>query len=116
MTGGLRFSTLAVIGAAVLSVMAPTPACARSPVQGPSAKHFQRVVDTAYARYRDLRDGSNADYIPILTETPSDLFGVVIVTRDGKVYAAGDTDYVFSVQSISKPFTAALVLSEQGPA
>ncbi len=59
--------------------------------------------------------GKNADYIPILTETPSDLFGVVIVTRDGKVYSAGDVDYKFSIQSVSKPFTAALVMAQQGP-
>jgi glutaminase len=73
-------------------------------------------VDAAYAKYKDLKDGKNADYIPILTETPSDLFGVVIVTRDGKVYSAGDVDYVFSIQSVSKPFTAALVMTQQSPA
>ena len=81
----------------------------------PAVKEFQRVVDAAYAKYKDLQDGKNADYIPILTETPSDLFGVVIVTRDGKVYSAGDVDYKFSIQSVSKPFTAALVMSAAGP-
>jgi glutaminase len=40
---------------------------------------------------------------------------VVIVTRDGKVFSAGDVDYKFSIQSVSKPFTAALVMSQQGP-
>ena len=76
---------------------------------------FQRVVDEAYAKYKGLNEGSNADYIPILTETPSDLFGVVIVTRKGAVYSAGDVDYKFSIQSVSKPFTAALVMTQQGP-
>ena len=76
---------------------------------------FQRVVDEAYAKYKGLNEGSNADYIPILTETPSDLFGVVIVTRKGTVYSAGDVDYKFSIQSVSKPFTAALVMTQQGP-
>jgi glutaminase len=83
--------------------------------RGPSARELQRVVDSAHARYKGLNDGKNADYIPILTETPSDLFGVVIVTREGKVYSAGDVDYAFSIQSVSKPFTAALVMAEQGP-
>ena len=41
---------------------------------------------------------------------------VVIVTKDGAVYEAGDTDYAFSIQSVSKPFTAALIMAEQGPA
>jgi glutaminase len=80
------------------------------------ARQFQRLVNEAHARYKDLRDGKNADYIPILTTVPSDLFGVVIVdASDGKVYAAGDTDYKFSIQSVSKPFTAALVMAQQGP-
>jgi glutaminase len=44
------------------------------------------------------------------------LFAVVIVDgSDGKVYAAGDADYKFSIQSVSKPFTAALVMAQQGP-
>ncbi len=79
------------------------------------AADFQALVDDAHARYKDLRDGENASYIPILSEVPSDLFGVVIVTRDGSVYAAGDVDFEFSIQSVSKPFTAALILTEQGP-
>jgi len=68
-----------------------------------------------YARYKDLKDGKNADYIPILATVPSELFGVVIVTREGKIYAKGDVDYKFSIQSVSKPFTAALVMQQQGP-
>ena len=91
------------------------PAFAKGPAPDPAVKDFQRVVDAAYAKYKDLKDGKNADYIPILTETPSDLFGVVIVTKDGKVYSAGDVDYKFSIQSVSKPFTAALVMTQQSP-
>jgi glutaminase len=88
-------------------------ACATSvPAQSP--QDFQALVNKVHAQYAPLQEGANADYIPILTETPSDLFGVVIVTREGKVYSAGDVDYVFSIQSVSKPFTAALVMSQQG--
>ena len=77
----------------------------------PAPADLQRVVDEAYAKYKDLKDGANADYIPILTTVPSELYGVVIVTRDGKVYSAGDTDYEFSIQSVSKPFTAGLIMA-----
>lgn len=82
--------------------------------QAQTPEEFQAIVDKVYAKYLLLNEGANADYIPILTETPSDLFGVVIVTRDGTVYSAGDVDYKFSIQSVSKPFTAALVMSQQG--
>jgi len=101
---------------ASLAMAVAVPTFAKGPVPDPAVKDFQRLVDSAYAKYKDLKDGKNADYIPILTETPSDLFGVVIVTKDGKVYSAGDVDYAFSIQSVSKPFTAALVMTQQGPA
>ncbi len=100
--GLLVSATLLSFGLLATSAQAQTPA------------EFQAVVDKAHAAYADLKEGANADYIPILTETPSDLFGVVIVTREGEVYSAGDVDYKFSIQSVSKPFTAALVMSNQG--
>lgn len=77
---------------------------------------YQAVVDAAYAQFKDVDEGANADYIPILATVPSDMFGVVIVTRDGKVFSAGEMDYEFSIQSVSKPFTASLVMAQQGPA
>ena len=81
----------------------------------PAPADFQRIVDEAYAKFKDLHEGKNADYIPILTTVPSDLFGVVIATRDGKLFTAGDIDYRFSIQSVSKPFTAALIMQQQNP-
>jgi glutaminase len=115
MTTSSRLSFPAAL-AATLALAVAAPAFAKGPPPDPAVKDFQRLVDAAYAKYKDLKDGKNADYIPILTETPSDLFGVVIVTKDGKVFSAGDVDYVFSIQSVSKPFTAGLVMAEQGPA
>ncbi len=79
-----------------------------------SPEALSKIVSEAHAKFKDVNEGANADYIPILTETPPDLFGIVIITRDGKIYKAGDTDYVFSIQSVSKPFNAALVMQEQG--
>ncbi len=76
---------------------------------------YQRVVDEAHAKFKDVKEGANADYIPILATVPSEMFGVVIVTRDGKVFSAGEMDYEFSIQSVSKPFTASLIMKNQGP-
>jgi len=80
----------------------------------PSAKVLQGVVDEAHAKFKGLKDGKNADYIPILATIPSELFGVVIVMRDGTTYKAGDVDYAFAIESTSKPFTAALVMEQNG--
>ena len=76
---------------------------------------YQRVVNEAYAKYKGVKEGANADYIPILATVPSEMFGVVIITREGEVYSAGELDYEFSIQSVSKPFTASLIMQEQGP-
>ncbi|MEH6611399.1 MAG: glutaminase A [Halioglobus sp.] len=81
----------------------------------PTAKDFQRVVDNAYSQFKDVKEGANADYIPFLATVPSDMFGVVIITREGDIYSAGELDYEFSIQSVSKPFTAAFVMQQQGP-
>ena len=80
-----------------------------------TAKDFQRVVDNAYSKFKDVKEGANADYIPILATVPSDMFGVVIITREGDIYSAGELDYEFSIQSVSKPFTAAFIMQQQGP-
>jgi glutaminase len=75
---------------------------------------YQALVNEAHEKFKDNNDGANANYIPVLDEVDSSLFGVVIVTRDGKTYAAGDVDHSFSIQSVAKPFTAALVMEAQG--
>ena len=82
----------------------------------PSAQVLNQVVQDAYDKFKDVKDGANADYIPELAKVPSELFGVAIVTARGDVYTAGDVDYAFTIQSVSKPFTAALVMQQQGSA
>lgn len=41
-------------------------------------------------------------------------FGISLVTREGEVFSAGDAHVEFSIQSISKVFALALVLSNDG--
>lgn len=94
---------------------APATAATSRLASVPSAADLQRVVDTAYAKFKDDKSGKNADYIPYLASVPTDLFGVVIVTADGKIYSAGDVGYSFSIQSCSKVFTMCQVMQESGP-
>jgi len=75
---------------------------------------LQRVVNEAYEKFKGDTSGKNADYIPYLASVPSNLFAVVIVTVNGEVFSAGDTNYAFSIQSCSKVFTLAQVLEESG--
>jgi glutaminase len=75
---------------------------------------IQQAVDAAYAKFRTLKEGKNADYIPALAKVDPNLFGIAVVTADGKVYTAGDVKTEVSIQSISKVFTMAQVIEEQG--
>ena len=80
----------------------------------PSAENLEKIAKDAYAKFKDDNSGKNADYIPALAKVPSDLFGLTIVTVDGKIINVGDVDYPFSIQSCSKVFTMCLVMQESG--
>lgn len=75
---------------------------------------IQAALLAAHAEFKDLDEGKNADYIPALAEVDPKLFGIALVTTDGKLTAVGDAESLFSIQSISKVFTLAQVLQESG--
>ena len=75
----------------------------------------QKVLQEAYDKYKDLQEGANADYIPALAEVDPNLFGIALITVDGKVYTVGDVTTEVSIQSISKVFTMARVIQDSGP-
>ena len=56
-----------------------------------------------------------ADYIPELAKANPEDFGIVLATADGRVYAVGDWEKTFTIQSISKPFMYGLALSLLSP-
>ena len=72
------------------------------------------ALDAAYAKYKDLADGANADYIPALAKVDPNLYGIALVTVDGTVHTRGDVSTEVSIQSISKVFTMAKVIEESG--
>jgi glutaminase len=105
--GKLRPSwALAVSAVAVVAMMSSVGAQAQGDIQA--------AVNSAYAQFRDLKEGKNADYIPALAKVDPNLFGIAVVTVDGKVFTAGDLKSEVSIQSISKVFTMALVMEESG--
>jgi glutaminase len=80
----------------------------------PPSSPYQAAVDDAWEKYRTLDEGKNADYIPALAKVDSRLYGIALVTVDGKVFKKGDVEARFSIQSISKVFTLASVLETSG--
>lgn len=99
-------------GAALILLLAPATMAATVPKEDTS---IQQAVNTAYSHVAKVKGGKNADYIPALAKVNPQLFGVALVTVDGHVYTAGDFKSEVSIQSISKVFTLALVLEQQGP-
>jgi glutaminase len=75
----------------------------------------EAALNAAYSKYKSLQEGANADYIPALAKVDANIYGIALVTPDGKVYTAGDVASEVSIQSISKVFTMALVMDEKGP-
>ena len=77
-------------------------------------ERINAVLKEAYEKFKNDQGGKNADYIKALAEVDSKIFGITLVTPDGKVYEIGDTKAEVSIQSISKVFTACKVLQERG--
>jgi glutaminase len=74
----------------------------------------QRLIIEALNRFAYVSEGKVADYIPALAKVSPDLFGLCIVETSGAVYTAGDANFEFSIQSVSKPFVFALICQAIG--
>jgi glutaminase len=97
-----------VLAAAVIAVVAATASFAQSPAE------IDAAFKAAYEKYKDIKEGANADYIPALAKVDPKIYGIALVTVDGKVYSTGDIKSEVSIQSISKVFTMAKVVEDQG--
>jgi glutaminase len=81
----------------------------------PDPVTVRELVSDAHRRFKTNTDGQNSQVYPALARIPSELFGICVVGSNGSVYAAGDTDYEFSIMGVSKPFVFALVCETTGP-
>lgn len=72
--------------------------------------HYKELLQKLYNQVQDLNlKGKTADYIPELANIDSSKFAISLVTTDGEIYEVGDTTEKFSIQSISKVITLAMV-------
>jgi glutaminase len=67
-----------------------------------------------HAKHQQDFSGKVATYIPELAKADPRLFGIALATADGHVYEVGDTNHLFTIQSISKPFVYGLALEDHG--
>ena len=59
---------------------------------------IEQILEEVYAKFRRLKTGQPAKYIPELAKADPEDFGIVISTADGRVYEVDDTrkDLLFS--------------------
>ena len=77
--------------------------------------NYQKILEEIKEEVKPLfGKGKVADYIPALARVGSNHFAMSLQLFDGRVYGVGEVDCRFSVQSISKIFTYAMVLSIYG--
>lgn len=78
------------------------------------ASPLQAFLSDLYLKYKPLREGAVANYIPELAKASPDWFSICIVTVDGQTYKVGDYEQLFTIQSTSKPFVHGLTLEDHG--
>ena len=102
------------MAALLLTSITPIFAQQVSPV-APRRAQVEAVLKEAFDKFKSDTSGKNADYIPFLAQVDSRMFGVAVVSTDNQIISMGETNYAFSIQSISKVFTLALAMNELGP-
>lgn len=76
--------------------------------------NIETTLQNLYDKYKNNKEGKVASYIPELAKVDPNYFGIAIVTVDGKIFASGDADIPFAIESDSKPFVYALALEDNG--
>jgi len=86
----------------------------REPRPAPKGDAYSDALAQAYKEWKGLKEGKNADYIPVLAKVDPSQFGIALVTVQGAVYEVGGSRSEFSIQSVSKPFTFARAVEGAG--
>jgi glutaminase len=81
----------------------------------PSADVVRALVAEAHEKFKSNTEGQNSQVYPALARVPSDLFGICVVGTTGNIFEIGDSQYEFTIMSVSKPFVFALVAELLGP-
>jgi glutaminase len=78
---------------------------------------YERILDRVAGAVRGvLGSGHVPDQIPELADADPQVFGLAVATVEGDVHGVGEWRRRFSIQSISKVFTLALVIQKDGEA
>ncbi len=77
---------------------------------------IQSIVARLYEQQLGNDEGAVADYIPELGKVDPDQFGIAVALETGELITAGDAANEFTIQSVSKALTLAILLDLVGRA
>ncbi len=82
---------------------------------GAAREHqLHTILRAAHSRHLANEGGALANYIPELAKVAPNSFGIAMATVTGDLYAVGDSEVPFTIQSVSKAFVYCLALELGG--
>lgn len=81
---------------------------------GASVPPLSRFLMHCNSAFAAENRGTVASYIPELSKADPAHFGIAFATIDGYVYACGDSEVPFTIQSISKAFVFSHGIGDAG--
>ena len=76
---------------------------------------IQNIIEEIFNKHKDnYNQGKVADYIPALGDVDPNHYAISVATVSGNTYNIGEYNRRFSIQSISKVFTLAMLANKMG--
>lgn len=82
--------------------------------QLPDQADVHGLIADAHQRFVTVADGSNSSVYPALERADPNHFGIAVVGALGRTFEVGDARVPFTIMSVAKPFTLAIVLEQLG--
>jgi glutaminase len=80
----------------------------------PDPDRVAGLVAEAWRRFRAEHSGAPSTVYPALAAVDPSLFGICVADVTGRMHTVGDCDVPFTIMSVAKPFTFALVCQAVG--
>jgi glutaminase len=90
------------------------PDSTKAPPSSSTEAMMRGTISRLYDEFHSNIRGALADYIPELAKVPPNQFGIALTSNQGKTVWIGDASVPFTIQSVSKAITFAMLLERVG--
>jgi glutaminase len=81
-------------------------------ITAPPTSPFQSYLSSLHKKYLTFEEGAIPDRLPELAAAKQEWFGIAVVTTGGRIFEVGDSDRLFTLQSISKALVYGMALED----